>query len=130
MRWWYTGVSSPRSKVEGVCMAEQNPLTGLDGKDPGWEPPKEQPPGAKGKPATGPAPKPSNHFVATCAQFRSLGFVSRGLRNLYRSQGREGKEQPTLLRFQAGVFDTKAQGFTEEEAGLIKEDLAKCTMTG
>lgn len=70
----------------------------------------------------------TNHFVATCAQYRSFTFNVPKLRELY--DKRRVKSKSALVRFQAGFLDTLAQGYDEEEARCIREALDKCLMTG
>lgn len=63
------------------------------------------------------------HFQARVERYPHYLFVSSRLRALRK---KEGEQFPSgTVRFQHGVLDTVAQGFTEEEAEAIYQDLSK-----
>lgn len=90
------------------------------------------PPGDYGvKPAAaehGPAAAASGHFSATCSRYPTFAFNVPGLRKIFDARGE--KHRSAVVRFVSGYFDSENQGYTPQEAQLIREQLLRCTMTG
>jgi len=67
------------------------------------------------------------HFIARNQRYPQYSFCVRSLRPLLDKKGRI--QDSVIVRFDNGFLDTKAQGYTQEEAKRIREQLEKLTDT-
>lgn len=62
-----------------------------------------------------------SHFIARHTKYPQFSFAVAGLRPLLDARGL--KQTSTLVRFENGVLDTRAQKWQPEEAKVIREKL-------
>ena len=67
------------------------------------------------------------HFIARNQRYPQFSFAVPTLRPLLDKKGR--KQDSTIVRFENGVLDTLAQGWTAQEAKVIRDHLGKMKET-
>ena len=63
----------------------------------------------------------SNQFIARNDRYPQFSFACSGLRPFLDKRGE--KMTSTVVRFENGVLDTKAQGWSDQEAAVIRKKL-------
>lgn len=64
------------------------------------------------------------HFIAVCHRYPEFSLTVASLRKFLRE--REAETDAPVAHFHNGIFDSEREGWTEEEADIIRKAIEKC----